>query len=109
MEGAYATGNPFRGIRDYDMSWPMGGDFPQPCKHPYVNPLNFGSYGFDTPGQEVHADGEIRIATQFDIRDLSLDRYPSNNAKVNQECLRAERPADACPGNRRWTRTTTTR
>jgi hypothetical protein len=102
VEGAYATGNPFRGIRDYDMSWPMGGDFPAPGKDPYVNPLNFGAYGFDTPGPEVHSDGEIWIATQFDIRDLFLDRYPSNNAKVNEECLKGERPADACPGNRRW-------
>ena len=102
VEGAYATGNPFRGIRDYDMSWPIGGDFPQPGRDPYVNPLNFGDYGFDTPGPEVHSDGEIWIATQFDIRDLFLDRYPSNNAKVNEQCLRGERPADDCPGNRRW-------
>ena len=102
VEGAYATGNPFRGIRDYDMSWPIGGDFPQPGRDPWVNPLNFGDYGFDTPGPEVHADGEIWIATQFDIRDLFLDRYPSNNARVNEQCLRGDRPADACPGNRRW-------
>jgi hypothetical protein len=102
VEGAYATGNPFRGIRDYDMSWPLGGDFPQPGRDPYVNPLNFGDYGFDLPGPEVHADGEIWIATQFGIRDAFLGRYPSNNAKVNAECLSGQRPADACPGNRRW-------
>jgi hypothetical protein len=102
VEGAYATGNPFRGIRNYDMSWPMGGDFPQPGKDPYINPLNLGAYGYDTPGPEVHSDGEIWIAVQFDIRDLFLDRYPSNNAKVNHECLRGQRTADACPGNRRW-------
>src|SRR4051794_19698380 len=102
VEGAYVTGNPIKGIRNYDMSWPMGGDFPQPGKDPYINPLNFSDIGYDTPGPEVHSDGEPWIAVQFDIRDLFLDRYPSNNANVNLECLRGERPAQACPGNRRW-------
>jgi extracellular elastinolytic metalloproteinase len=102
VEGPYVTGNPIRGIRNYDMSWPIGGDFPQPGKDPYVNPLNFSDIGYDTPGPEVHSDGEPWIAVQFDIRDLFLDRYPSQNAKVNLECLRGERPANACPGNRRW-------
>ena len=102
VEGPYVTGNPIKGIRNYDMSWAMGGDFPQPGKDPYVNPLNFSDIGYDTPGPEVHSDGEPWIAVQFDIRDLFLDRYPSQNAKVNLECLRGERPAEACPGNRRW-------
>jgi hypothetical protein len=102
VEGAYATGNPFRGIRDYDMSWPMGGDFPAPGDHPAVNPLNFGDFGFDTPGPEVHADGEIWIATQFGLRDLFLSRYPSHGAAIDDACLHGLRPADACPGDRRW-------
>jgi extracellular elastinolytic metalloproteinase len=101
VEGAYATGNPFRGIRDYDMSWPMGGDFPTPGDDPAVNPLNFGDFGFDTPGPEVHADGEIWIATQFDIRDLFLSRY-RGNAQLDAACLHGQRPAEACPGDRRW-------
>mgnify|MGYP003694526941 CR=1 FL=1 len=28
--GAYVTGNPDTGIRDYAMNWPMSGDFPRP-------------------------------------------------------------------------------
>src|SRR3954468_20349019 len=102
VEGSYVTGNPIKGIRNYDMSWPMGGDFPQPGKDPYINPLNFSDIGNDPPGPEGPSAGEPWIAVQFDIRDLFLDRYPSNNAKVNLECLRGERPAEACPGNRRW-------
>ena len=50
----------------------------------------------------MHADGEIWSATNYDIRSLLLDRYPSHSARANRECLRGERPADACPGNRRW-------
>jgi hypothetical protein len=38
----------------------------------------------------VHSDGEIWIATQFDIRDLFLDRYPSNGLP--------DRPAAAASG-----------
>jgi hypothetical protein len=102
VEGAYATGNPIKGIRNYDMSWPMGGAFPQPGKDPYVNPLNLGDYGYDTPGPEVHSDGEIWIAVNYTLRDLFLQRYPSNSTKVNLECAQGLRPADACPGNRRW-------
>ena len=30
VEGAYVTGNPDTGIRDYAMNWPMSGDFPRP-------------------------------------------------------------------------------
>src|SRR4051812_16587291 len=101
VAGAYATGNPFRGIRDYDMSWPMGGELPQPGRDPFVDPLNFSDFGFDTPGPEVHADGEIWIATQFDLRDLFLSRYPAND-RIDDECLSGARPADACPGDRRW-------
>jgi extracellular elastinolytic metalloproteinase len=102
VEGAFATGNPIKGIRNYDMSWAMGGLLPQPGKDPYINSLNYSDFGYDTPGPEVHSDGEIWIAVQFDIRDLFLDRYPSQSTKANRECLRGDRPADACPGNRRW-------
>jgi hypothetical protein len=103
VTGPYATGNHFRGIRNYDMSWPMGGYFPEPGKEPsQANPLNFGSLGYDVTGPQVHADGEIWSATNYDIRSLLLDRYPSHSTRANRECLRGERPADACPGNRRW-------
>lgn len=101
-EGSYVTGNPYNGIRDYLASEPMGGEVPQPGKNAKTNPLNFGSFGFDTPGPEVHSDGEIWIAVQYDIRDVFLDRYPSRGNNVNVECARGQRLAQDCPGNRRW-------
>lgn len=101
-EGSYVTGNPYTGIRDYLASEPMGGEFPEPGRNAKTNPLNFGSFGFDTPGPEVHSDGEIWIAVQYDIRDLFLDRYPSRGASINEECARGQHPAHECPGNRRW-------
>jgi hypothetical protein len=101
-EGSYVTGNHYNGIRDYLASEPMGGEVPQPGRNTKTNPLNFGSFGFDTPGPEVHSDGEIWVAVQYDIRDLFLDRYPSRGQNVNVECARGQHPASECPGNRRW-------
>jgi extracellular elastinolytic metalloproteinase len=101
-EGSYATGNHYNGIRDYLASEPMGGEFPQPGKNAKTDPLNYGSFGFDTPGPEVHSDGEIWVAVQYDIRDLFLDRYPARGQNINVECARGQHPAQECPGNRRW-------
>src|SRR5262245_28575751 len=79
-EGAYVTGNGYNGIRDFLAGRPMGGQFPQPGQNPDTDPLNYGDYGFDLTGPEVHADGEIWIAVQMDLRDLFLARYPSSGA-----------------------------
>jgi hypothetical protein len=58
--------------------------------------------GYDITGPQVHADSEIWSATNFDIRELLTNRYPSNGTRINRECARGLRPAQACPGNRRW-------
>jgi hypothetical protein len=101
-EGAYATGNPYNGIRDFLAGRPMGGEFPQPGKNPDTDPLNYGDFGFDNVGPEVHADGEIWIAVQIDLRDLFLNRYPSPGAATDIACARGQILASSCPGDRRW-------
>jgi hypothetical protein len=84
----------------------MGGDFPQGGRDPYVNPLNFGDYGFDTPGPEVHADGEIWNVTNYRVRQLLADKYddafPADDSELQQSCAEGELPPQNCPGNRRW-------
>jgi hypothetical protein len=75
-EGAYVTGNGYNGIRDFLAGRPMGGQFPLPGQNPDTDPLNYGDFGFDLTGPEVHADGEIWIATQIDLRDLFLRSVP---------------------------------
>jgi extracellular elastinolytic metalloproteinase len=96
--GAYATGNKVRGIRDYALD---------------ANPLNFSDIGFDTPGPEVHADGEIWNAVNFDIRQALINKYnasyPASNATLQRKCADGQgnpTPAPSapenCPGNRRW-------
>ena len=102
VEGAYVTGNPVTGIRDYAMNWPMSGEFPSPGRNPHVNALNLGDYEFDLTGQEVHADGEIWIATNFTLRQLFLNRYPAHGSSVDRRCAIGELPATQCPGDRRW-------
>ena len=101
-EGAYATGNGYNGIRDFLAGRPMGGEFPQPGQNPDTDPLNYGDYGFDNVGPEVHADGEIWAAVQMDLRDLLLLRNPSPGAATDIACARGQLAATACPGHRRW-------
>src|SRR5262249_9090073 len=101
-EGAYATGNPYNGIRDFLAGRPMGGEFPKPGQNPDTDPLNYGDYGFDLTGPEVHADGEIWIAVQIDLRDLFLGRYPSPGASTDIACARGQIAPGSCPGDRRW-------
>jgi hypothetical protein len=101
-EGAYATGNPYNGIRDFLAGRPMGGAFPQPGQNPDTDPLNYGDFGFDNVGPEVHADGELWIAVQIDLRDLFLGRYPSPGASADIACARGQIDAASCPGDRRW-------
>ena len=100
--GAYVTGNPVTGIRDYAMNWPMSGPFPTPGVNPEVNSLNLGDYEFDLTGQEVHADGEMWVATNYTLRQLLLDRYPSPGATVDRQCANGQLPVAQCPGDRRW-------
>ncbi len=90
-EGPYVTGNPERGIRDFALN---------------DNPLNYSDIGFDVTGPEVHADGEIWNAVNYDVRQALARRYdanfPSGNAALQLRCAEGELPVDRCPGNRRW-------
>ncbi|HEX6206962.1 MAG TPA: M36 family metallopeptidase [Actinomycetota bacterium] len=100
--GPYVTGNPVRAIRNYNMSFPSAGAFPEEGRYPRVNPLNFSAVGYDIVGPQVHADGEIWSATNFDIRELFVARYGGGGAQLQEQCANGERPASQCPGNRRW-------
>jgi extracellular elastinolytic metalloproteinase len=104
--GAYVTADHERGIRNYNMSFPRTGAFPEPSVNPDVNPLNFSDMGYDIVGQQVHANGEIWSATNYDIRQALIDKYnaqfPANNQSLQDECADGKHPADQCPGNRRW-------
>lgn len=94
--GPYATGNKTTGIRDYGID---------------TNPLNYGDYGFDSTGDEVHADGEIWNGTMWEVRQALVAKYdaayPTSNKALNLKCAQATAtstptPATQCPGNRRW-------
>ncbi len=88
---AYTTGNPERGIRDFALD---------------DNPLHYGNIGFDTPGAEVHSDGEVWNGTQWALRQAFVEKYESSfaygNAKLQLDCAYGRSSPDACPGNRRW-------
>jgi extracellular elastinolytic metalloproteinase len=89
--GIYATGNKQVGIRDYPLN---------------DNPLNYSDLGFDKTGPEVHADGEVWNAVNYDIRQALVQKYnanfPASNAALQKRCADGNLPADKCPGNRRW-------
>ncbi|HEY7017437.1 MAG TPA: M36 family metallopeptidase [Gaiellaceae bacterium] len=104
--GTYATGNKVHGIRDYVMNWSRTGSFPVPSLQPHVNPLNFSDMGFDVTGPEVHADGEIWVATNNSVRDALIDKwnkdFPAGDSDLQAQCAAGELPSQNCPGNRRW-------
>ena len=82
-EGPYVTGNKKTGIRDYALD---------------DNPLNYSDIGFDLTGPEVHADGEVWNAVNYDIRQALVKKYdgsfPSSNRALQLRC------ADGRPGTR---------
>ncbi len=69
------TGNDQTGIRDYALD---------------NNPLNYSDVGFDLTGPEVHADGEIRNAVNYDLRQALVKKYdakfPSSDAALQLRC-----------------------
>ncbi|WP_240197727.1 M36 family metallopeptidase [Nonomuraea lactucae] len=87
VTGGYVTGDHGRGIRNYDMS---------------KSPLNYSDIAYDLVGQQVHADGEIWSATQFDVRDAFVGKYGKGTAKQQRDCADGRTPVGQCPGNRRW-------
>ncbi|MEA2393967.1 MAG: extracellular elastinolytic metalloproteinase [Solirubrobacteraceae bacterium] len=58
--GEYATGNPTRGIRNWNYD---------------QDPTGFGDIGYDLTGPEVHADGAIWTATLWDLRKALVAKY----------------------------------
>jgi extracellular elastinolytic metalloproteinase len=99
-EGVYVTGNKAIGIRNYAIN---------------SSPLNYGDFGYDKTGPEVHADGEIWNAVNFDIRQALMTKYngsfPASNAALQLRCAEGTAgsnppttplPPNQCPGNRRW-------
>ena len=94
--GVYATQNKRVAIRDYAIN---------------KNPLNYSDYGFDSTGNEVHADGEIWNGTQWSVRQALVkkwnNKYPYSDKGLQKRCAvgrstGSPRPAHLCPGNRRW-------
>ena len=94
--GPYATGNKQAGIRDFPID---------------ANPLNYSDYGFDSTGDEVHADGEIWNGTMWSVRQALVEKYnatyPYADKALQLRCAQAkadETPltSSKCPGNRRW-------
>ena len=83
----------------------------QPSRHRrrslHVNPLNFSDIGYDTPGNEVHSDGEIlgRDRTtrsgQALIDKYNLALFPAGDATLQASCAAGDLPSTNCPGNRR--------
>ena len=104
--GTYATGNKPRGIRNHAGNWPSQGAFPTPSVYAEIDPLNFSDIGYDVTGPQVHADGEIWTATNFDVRKALAAKYdaqyPECDQALQEQCAKGLVAVDRCPGNRRW-------
>jgi hypothetical protein len=86
--GPYVTGDPNAGIRNYAMN---------------QSPLNYSDVAYDLVGAQVHADGEIWSAANYDIRQAMIGRHGGGSAALQAACAEGQLPAGSCPGNRRWT------
>jgi hypothetical protein len=110
--GTYDTGNKLRAIRNFGANFPTFGADPRPSRQLMVDALNFSDMGYDVTGptgtssQQVHANGEIWTKTNFQVRQLLIDKYdddyPYNDEDLQYACANGELPPYACPGNRRW-------
>ncbi len=104
--GTYATGNKQRGIRNHAGNWPMTGAFPTAATTIEVDPLNFSDIGYDLTGPQVHADGEIWTAVNFDVRKALAAKYdaqyPESDQALQEQCAKGLVTVERCPGNRRW-------
>ena len=104
--GAYATGNKRTAIRNYGMNFPQAGAFPAPGVTPEIDPLNFSDIGYDITHAQVHADGEIWSATNYDIRQALVTKFnagfPESDLALQRDCADGINPPSQCPGNRRW-------
>jgi hypothetical protein len=87
VTGGYVTGDKKAGIRNYDMS---------------KSPLNYSDIAYDIVGAQVHADGEIWSATQYDVRKGFVQRYGEGSPSQQKACADGQTPVAQCPGNRRW-------
>ena len=89
--GIYATQNKKVAIRNYSLA---------------INPLNYSNVGYDTPGPEVHADGEIWNGTNWEVRQALVDKYnaqyPYTDMVRQKACAEGKFAPETCPGNRRW-------
>ncbi|HSC91651.1 MAG TPA: M36 family metallopeptidase [Gaiellaceae bacterium] len=98
--GPYVTGDRQAGIRNYGMN---------------RSPLNYSDVGYDfacnqggtcTQRTQVHADGEIWSATNYDLRQAFVAAYdgsfPAGDIGLQQACVAGDVPVTQCPGNRRW-------
>jgi extracellular elastinolytic metalloproteinase len=80
--GPYVTSDHQAGIRNYGMN---------------RSPLNYSDVGYDLTGPQVHADGEIWSATNFDIRQAMIARYDSQFPLATPGCSEPAPTASARP------------
>jgi hypothetical protein len=82
IEGIYVTGNPQRGIRNYNYA---------------DSPLNYGDLGYDIVGNEVHSDGEIWTGTLWQLRQALLAQYGTKAGEKRAALLITAALADTAP------------
>ncbi|MGA5700571.1 M36 family metallopeptidase [Peterkaempfera bronchialis] len=85
--GPYVTANNERGIRNFAID---------------KNPLNYSNFGFDMAGPEVHSDGEIWNAVQYEVRQALVGKYGEATKKVAAACAAGKTAVEQCGGGRRW-------
>ncbi|MFF4864164.1 M36 family metallopeptidase [Streptomyces sp. NPDC001231] len=85
--GPYVTDNDERGIRNFAID---------------RSPLNYSNFGYDMGGAEVHSDGEIWNAVQYEVRQALVGKHGEPSKKVLASCAAGKSAVEDCGGGRRW-------
>ncbi|MFB7555836.1 M36 family metallopeptidase [Streptomyces brevispora] len=85
--GPYVTDNNERGIRNFAID---------------NSPLNYSNFSYDMAGAEVHSDGEIWNAVNYEVRQALIGKYGEPSQKVLASCAAGKTSVDKCGGGRRW-------
>ena len=101
-EGAYVTGNPYNGIRDFLAGRPMGGQFPLAGSEPRHRPAELRRLRL-RPDRSRGSRRRRDLDRRADRPARPVPRpVPVQRAAEDIACVRGQIASSSCPGDRRW-------
>ena len=106
VAGAYATGNPHHGIRNYDVGFPSSGADPEAGQEPQRRFAELRQHRLRrhraTRCTPTARSGSRRMSVRRLLVDKYNKEYPVSDDELQSDCANGLVNVDRCPGNRRW-------